>query len=38
MSVTLTENDKEKLRLKSRDGVCATPNGHDCYLGLDLYH
>ena len=37
MNVTLTESDKEKLRLKSRDGVCVTPNGHECYLGLALF-
>ena len=33
----LSPNDKVYLRERALDGVCTTPNGHQCYLGLIIY-
>ena len=36
LQIELTEADKNYLRDKARDGVCASVNDHDCYLGLNF--
>ena len=32
--ISLTLQDKQYLKMKCRDGVCQTRNGHECYLGI----
>lgn len=33
MSLTLTDAEKDYVRMRAREAVCVSENGHECYLG-----
>ena len=35
--LNLTPQEKEYLREKCRDGICATVNDHECYVGMNFH-